>query len=440
MEPVAPPPPPSDTPPPPEPAPAAAPGTPPGSPAPQPTPVDPAPLPASPIGRSGRGVWLAALLFGGSLLACLLAYLVLALPGRWFPSATPVTWGPADLRMARGLGVVQGNELLVTGVDPAGMAVVSLNADLRAVDFPAIAWNASNVPEDVTVHMIWSTDVQPRKINSAPVNVVAGQLAPVILNESDGWIGRARGLGLVFRGNLAKPVKILSVTAKPMGAIETLRDRGGEWLAFEPWVGASINTVVGGGDVQNLPLPPLMATAFGIAVLLLLLLWRFRPGVIGSAASLAGIGLAIFSFGWLVLDARWMWNLARQEQTTLQDYGGKTLDEKHLAAEDGALYAFVQKARAAMPQTPARVFIVSDEAYFRSRAAYHLFPHNSYVNRVTGEIPNANSMRPGDWIFAYMGRGIQYNPTTNTLRWGGGQTVTADVKLVSQGGALFQVR
>ena len=45
-----------------------------------------------------------------------------------------------------------------------------------------------------------------------------------------------------------------------MGAIELLRDRVGEWLAFERWNGASINTITGGADVQDLPLPALLAT------------------------------------------------------------------------------------------------------------------------------------------------------------------------------------
>ena len=39
--------------------------------------------------------------------------------------------------------------------------------------------------------------------------------------------------------------RIRGVIVKPMGTVEVLRDRAGEWLAFEGWTGTSINTITG---------------------------------------------------------------------------------------------------------------------------------------------------------------------------------------------------
>lgn len=385
-----------------------------------------------------RRALLVGLLLGTSLLLCLLGYLALAVPSSWFPSASAKAWRTSDMTLARGSGRILGDELLVTAVDSSGIAVVSVNPDLRATDFPAIAWIATDIAEDADVRLIWRTDVQPQKLNSAPVTVTAGRPMPAILANDGAWTGRVTGIALVIRAKLAKPIRIRGVVAKPMGAIEILRDRAGEWLAFEEWTGTSINTVVGGADVQDLPLPPLMAAACAVAGALLLALRRWRPGL--TSGSSAGLLLALFAVAWLVLDARWTWNLVRQEKITVRDYGGRNSVEKHLAAEDAALFAFVEKARHVMPETPVRVFVVAYAAYFRGRAAYHLYPHNVFTDRSNGTMPPASALRPGDWLFDYEGRGIMYDRVSGNLRWDGNQTIAAEPKLIGPGAALFLIR
>ena len=67
------------------------------------------------------------------------------------------------------------------------------------------------------------------------------------------------------------------------------------------------------------------------------------------ACSVASTLAGLFALAWFALDARWIANLAQQTSMTLAQYGGKSTRDKHLAAEDGALYAFVEKARAVMP-------------------------------------------------------------------------------------------
>ena len=224
-----------------------------------------------------------------------------------------------------------------------------------------------------------------------------------------------------------------------MGSLETLGDRAAEWLKFEGWTGTSINVVTGGADVQDLPLPALLAAAVALSGCGLLALRRWRPnGLPAMTAAAAWIGILVAA--WLVLDARWTLNLLRQVRVTANTYAGKDLGEKHRAAEDGALYAFIEQARAIMPATPARVFVVSDARYFRERAAYHLFPHNAYTDRAAGSMPPATALRPGDWLVVYQRRGVQYDPAQHRLRWETGETVPADVMFTAAGSALFVIR
>jgi hypothetical protein len=96
--------------------------------------------------------------------------------------------------------------------------------------------------------------------------------------------------------------------------------------------------------------------------------WSSRHGNPGAARHITVLGI-FFIAGWLLLDGRWQFNLVRQIDVTAKQYAGKTWRERHLAAEDGQLFAFVEKVRAKLPPPPRRVFVVADEHYFRDRAS-----------------------------------------------------------------------
>jgi hypothetical protein len=48
--------------------------------------------------------------------------------------------------------------------------------------------------------------------------------------------------------------------------------------------------------------------------------------------------------------------------------------------------------------------------------------------------------RSGDWLLVFQRSGIQYDAAQHKLRWDGGQTVSANVKLVEPGAALFLIQ
>src|SRR6185312_8347610 len=98
-----------------------------------------------PEGVDGAGFSprLVAALFAASLVACMIAYLVVAVPGRWFTSVPEKAYGPAQLTMSRGVAALAGDELVVTRAADDGNTVVSATTDLRATEFPVIAWIAA---------------------------------------------------------------------------------------------------------------------------------------------------------------------------------------------------------------------------------------------------------------------------------------------------------
>ena len=374
----------------------------------------------------------------GALFLVLLAYVAVAVPASWFPSSPEKDWGVRDMTMPRGTGSNVNNELIVTGTDAAGQVYVAIVTDLKARDYATITWSAHNVPADAVVHFLWRSDYAPKKIFSIPVTVEAGRLLPVVLARDPGWIGRVTGIGLAMRGNLTQPFAISGVAAKPSGAFSVLQDRAREWLAFERWSGTSINAINGGDDVQSLPLPLLLAVSIVLAVAGLWLWRRFRPRA--DMVNLATAIAVMFVTGWLVLDARWTWNLARQVRETVAQYGGKDWQGKHLAAEDAAVFEFVERARAEMPTTPVRIFVASEPDFLRERAAYYLYPHNVYAEPRRNDLPPPERLKAGDWMLVLQRRGVQFDPAAGKLRWDGGAPVSAQLKLRGEGGALFLIQ
>jgi len=286
-----------------------------------------------------------------AFLAVLAVYLVIAVPGPWFPAAKERSWKAAELKLATGAGALDGNTLVVAAGNTANTIIVSLIADLRSSEFPAITWSVQGVPDGAEVQMLWKSDIAGSRTYQTPVTVESGRLRPVVLAGNPAWLGRIQGIALAIRAPLNAPLRFEGVSAKPMGASQILTERLREWLAFEPFSGASINTISGGADWQDVPLPPLVALAVALATLFLWGVHRRRPRI--YACSVMATVAVLFALAWFALDARWVVNLAQQTGTTLARYGGKSTRDKHLAADDRALYAFVEKARATMPAAPA---------------------------------------------------------------------------------------
>jgi hypothetical protein len=390
---------------------------------------DPVPAPYRGAAR-GALAWFAL-----ALAVCLAIYVALSVPGAWFPSAGTKALAARDLTLARGVGAPDRDAIAIAAVDETGLALITASSDFKSAEYPVIAWSGFGFPEGADVRFLWRTDYAPNKLNSVPVTISAGRLTPVVMAKNPDWVGRVTGVALAVRGPLAAPIRVTGVVAKPGGAFGQVADRLQEWLAFEGWSGSSINTITGGAEVQELPLPSLLVVALMIAAAVwFALAWRG-----GRLAALPVVVAVLFVAAWLVLDVQWSWNLARQVAATRTQYGGKDWRERHLAAEDGPLFQFVEKARAKLPAAPARIFVVADAAYFRGRASYHLYPHNVQFDPFRNTVPAASALRPGDFVVVYQRRGVQYNADEKKLRFEGGEPVTAEAVLVEPGAAMFRI-
>ena len=386
---------------------------------------------------AARGIVVAAVFLASAAL-CLLGYLALAAPGPWFGAAQKLQWTPDEFTVTRGIAQLTREGLAITAPDAARTVVISVNTSFRSRDYALIAWDAAGIPDGVEVTLLWHNDYASSRMFRRALTVEGGRIAPAFVAQDPGWIGRIGGLALVLQGNFTAPILLHGAAAKPMSASQVLGDRFGEWLAFEPWKGSSINTLTGGAEAQDLPLPALLAAVAGVAALAYAALARWKPHFFGPMLGAGAAGL--FVIAWLIVDARWQWNLLRQVRSTHTQYAGKTWHERHLAAEDGPVFAFIEKVRAKLPAPPARVFMVADAHYFRDRGAYHLYPYNVYFDPWANSMPPRSAVRSGDYLVVYQRRGVQYDPSQQRLRWDGSAPIDAELLLVDTGAALFRMR
>ena len=387
--------------------------------------------------RSNLEPWIVGV---SALVACLLVlgtYLAFVVPGSWFPGESPRQFRAEEMQVTRGSGARIDGELVIEAPGEGGIAIVSLTTDLPAAAYRGVAWEVGDLPPGAKISVLWLSDLDARRIQSLPAQVEAGRVRPVVVANAPGWRGGIRGLGLSVAGEWSRPVRISAVTVKPMGVADVLRDRIAEWFAFEGWTGTSINVVVGGADVQDFPLPAVLAAVVGIAALLLLGVHRLWPALLPHA----GTGIAVVALaGWLALDLRWTANLARQVAATTGAFAGKTDRDRRLADVDGTLYEFVEKARALLPNAPQRIWIASDAPYFNGRMAYHLYPNDVHFSPRDRAMPDRRWVKPGDWLLVFNRRGVEYNPRKETLRWEGGAEIPAALVLPGNSAALFQFK
>jgi hypothetical protein len=159
----------------------------------------------------------------------------------------------------------------------------------------------------------------------------------------------------------------------------------------------------------------------------------FRFAIPGRTSSGGGCRLYDTRDGLIAL------NLARQTDVTARRFAGKEPRDRSLAADDGALYAFVETARARMSDVRARVFVVADSDYVRGRTAYHLYPRNVFFTPTRNEMPPRAGLKHGDYLVVYQRHGVQYSAADRKLCWEGAEPVAAEAVLVAPGAAVFRV-
>ncbi|RFC33342.1 MAG: hypothetical protein DID92_2727744805 [Candidatus Nitrotoga sp. SPKER] len=376
--------------------------------------------------------WLAApLLFFASALILSLAYLHYNWPGEWISSAQPLSWNGAALTLNKGQGYTNQGKLIIKGLADQDVAVASLSPTaFQAKDYSTIIWSVSGASPSIEMEFLWRT--ADNRIFVRPLVWVANTLEPLQTTEDKNWQGQIIDLAIIVKGTLAAPILVNSISLEPTSLPRTLLHRVKKWFTLDRWQGTSINFVDGGALNKNAP--PVLAIAVIISLALVLNLILAITKIMPLNIAMVG---SMVLLGWFILDARWQANLFQQLALTHQQFAGKTWDDKHLAAEDGALFNFITKVKAKLPATNSRILYFSDDTYSRGKGAYHLYPHNVLA---LNELPPTSQLKTGDYIALFAKKKVEYDQSHQLLIWGDEQSIKVDLLFLAEGNALFKVR
>lgn len=245
-------------------------------------------------------------------------------------------------------------------------------------------------------HLSFETDAQEPLRQNALVGDAAESLQPLLLLRAAGALGVAAvllGLALLVLAN-PWPGGISGVFA--------------DWFRQGGWTHRSINVLTQGSKFR--PVTPAVwaalwcALAGGIYAVSL----RLGTSEASSEDMKRGSSLApwlmIVAVPWLALDLRWQYALNDKHDRSLQQYGGKTTEQKLAASSDGLIFERVAAIKAVLPTTTERVLLVWDDGgdgeqtYLRVRALYHLWPHDNYGVWVSKMVANPRLLETASYL------------------------------------------
>jgi hypothetical protein len=368
--------------------------------------------------------------------AALVALVALAVAGtRWKASGSTLEWTGDRFNVAGGQALSRDGALVIERSDARGAFIAALpTARFDASDYAAIEIDVSRLPERTPIAVFWRSRLTGDSTFSHPADIDTGRGVRAQLDRDPNWKGPINGIGVIVAGAAARGVSIDAVRAVGASPVAMTIDALRSWFRVEPWNNQSINVVFLGGQYQAFPF-----TLFvGLITLLALLAW-FLWQRKAPLPVIAGGALVIVFASWIAMDLRWLANLGRVEAQTVTTLAGKSWRDKRLAAQDGALFAFIDKVREHVAERPARVFFTSDDAWIRVRGGYHLLPFNTLSIAYHRNLFEPSRYRPGDWLCFYGRSGVVYDPATQSLRWDGGAPLKAERVMAGDGGALYRV-
>ena len=256
-------------------------------------------------------------------------------------SSAPSLSAPAStLAVASGSARKDGERLIVNRLgERERLIVVIPNARIRASDFRAIEIAIRGLPAADNLAFIWRTQHSGGRTFLRGVDALSENAASTAVRTDPNWSGEIQGVGFVVSGPTSGPIVIESLRVVTDSALQSARETLRDWFAFRAWNGNSINITLLRGDMNAMSLTLFVTLAVALA---LAAWWAMRRR---ARTELVVGALAIVACAWLIQDARWLANLARQVVDTHEMLARKSAGDKRLAMPDGPLFAFLEKVK-----------------------------------------------------------------------------------------------
>ena len=315
---------------------------------------------------------LALIALATSVVLSAAVYIAFAAKGGWLEKRAPIEFSLADVALVRGK-MTQRGALTVPIADADGLLILRLSEKLiDTSSYPTLRIAALSDAPPVAARLLWRHSGGSDRTSTMSIEWQGDGLERISLIGNGEWSGKVAGLALAFKLKPNTGLVFQSATLLPDTGRSIIAQVISEWLDPERWNMRSVNYIFGAAPNPRITMLPAIVFVAALAGVIYIALAR-RKGLAASVA--VGVGLAVGA--WMVVDAKWQFNLLANLYETNETYAGKTLDEKHKAAEDAMIYLLAQNIRRALPSDTTKVTLVSDFAgseLFLGRLRYYLFP------------------------------------------------------------------
>lgn len=315
-----------------------------------------------------------------------------------------------------------------------GKAIISSSQGLESSDtfrYLHFQLTAEKLLDDLPQFFWRSADTG--KLHS--VSLEENALDHLDLSRHQEWHGKVSEFGFMFSENNGQHWRLQGLGFSADTLRQSIFSLASDWLEFEVWSQHSINFIYGGATDNH----PSLVVVVGVWILLALLFYasliRWRKQL-ADGRKVA----AVLLLGWMLLDARWLFNLYQQMQQTHHSYAGKPLSEQYKAGLDTAHYRFFQHLKEeVLPKSPQYIYVLDTKTgYFRAKAPWFLAPHNIFN---LDSYPRPEYLKKGGYVLIlHQIPGLRYDPRSQALHWGKDGILPVSPVYLHPLGTLYQIR
>ena len=366
------------------------------------------------------------------------------LTGTRYQDQHSLTWPSQPLAIQAGEIATSEEGITVNRLDARDRGIIRLAGAIPDTSrFDRLRLETTGLAPDTRLGLVWRDSSRPQGGRVFWLPKPEQGTIDLGLADQSWWRNGIADLTLLIQGPATLPLTIQSIKlqATPTTFRPLLSQLWQEWTLFTGWTQRSINFLPAGK--RNGLISPVLAVAIGVLVAgLIYLVIRWRIDGPWRLVPFA----AIFMAGWLVLDARWQWEIAQQLELTRQKYAGKDTREKRLASEDRELFLLAEQIKKHVPPGgPIYLSVfqpqpipIGNADYFSHHLKYHLLPleltHYEVDQTLRKDYP------PGGFVFVLTNHNlVHWNEKTQNLQHGS-NNVAAEKILVTSIGNLYRFR
>ncbi len=277
------------------------------------------------------------------------------------------------------------------GADNTGLQIARLTR-VRSEKYPVLRYRIRDFSGKLELALVFRSDDAPKDVQTISLpSPDAGEVI-VDLSRFKEWHGEISEFGFaeyataqLVPPSLVVPVEPFRIEKAQLQApswdilFSRLRS---DWFGYRPWSLQSINTIGPGrgtlGRSWMMPVLAAGAVLSGLAAWIILRLPRRRA---------VAMAWALVACTWIILDIRWLTDLAEKHQVTETIYAGKPWEQRvALQPDEDNWQAAADVARIAAQEGGGRVLVQADSAFTWMRLTYLLLPLNTAaLDQVIGE-------------------------------------------------------